>query len=185
MDGQARRSHKKTDRTMVEAPPNDGATVLPSSREVAWIGRAFRRSQSAISMDQWRIPLRLFWNATSMLSTPISWLSFVVRQLVLALPMEEKERVRQSVCQRSLFQEKLIQDMIVFTRQPVKPMRAPSTRWKSSNHRVPHDNTAAGTTPTITEEECEDEDVAAPQNTGTPYIAGEFCAALDTLFDTL
>ncbi|KAI6032165.1 P-loop containing nucleoside triphosphate hydrolase protein [Pisolithus microcarpus] len=39
--------------------------------------------------------------------------------------------------------------------------------------------------PTITEEEREDKDVAAPQNTGTPCIAGEFCAALDTLFDTL
>ncbi|KAI6033570.1 P-loop containing nucleoside triphosphate hydrolase protein [Pisolithus microcarpus] len=39
--------------------------------------------------------------------------------------------------------------------------------------------------PTITEEEREDEDIAMPQNTGTPCIAGEFCAALDTLFDTL
>ncbi|KAI6018651.1 P-loop containing nucleoside triphosphate hydrolase protein [Pisolithus microcarpus] len=38
--------------------------------------------------------------------------------------------------------------------------------------------------PTITEEH-EGEDVTAPHNTGTPCIAGEFCAALDTLFDTL
>ncbi|KAI6017630.1 P-loop containing nucleoside triphosphate hydrolase protein [Pisolithus microcarpus] len=39
--------------------------------------------------------------------------------------------------------------------------------------------------PTITEEEHEDEDIAAPQNTGTPCITGEFCTTLDTLFDTL
>ncbi|KAI6013665.1 P-loop containing nucleoside triphosphate hydrolase protein [Pisolithus microcarpus] len=56
---------------------------------------------------------------------------------------------------------------------------------KNTVHRMPHDNTATGTAPTITEEERKDEDVAAPQNTGTPCVAGEFCAALDTLFDTL
>ncbi|KAI6023520.1 P-loop containing nucleoside triphosphate hydrolase protein [Pisolithus microcarpus] len=56
---------------------------------------------------------------------------------------------------------------------------------KNTVHRMPHDNTATGTAPTITEEEREDEDVAAPQNTGTPCVAGKFCAALDTLFDTL
>ncbi|KAI6023505.1 P-loop containing nucleoside triphosphate hydrolase protein, partial [Pisolithus microcarpus] len=80
---------------------------------------------------------------------------------------------------------RLIQDMIVAAQQPVKPMRAPSTGRKNTVRRMPHDNTATGTAPTITEEEHEDEDVAAPQNTGTPCVAGEFCAALDTLFDTL
>ncbi|KAI6029187.1 P-loop containing nucleoside triphosphate hydrolase protein [Pisolithus microcarpus] len=39
--------------------------------------------------------------------------------------------------------------------------------------------------PTITEEERKDEDVTTPQNTGTPCVTGKFCAALDTLFDTL
>ncbi|KIK12037.1 hypothetical protein PISMIDRAFT_19040 [Pisolithus microcarpus 441] len=73
----------------------------------------------------------------------------------------------------------------VAAQQPVKPMRAPSTGQKNTVCRMPHDNTATGTAPTITEEEREDKDVAAPQNTGTPCIAGEFCAALDTLFDTL
>ncbi|KIK11943.1 hypothetical protein PISMIDRAFT_19105 [Pisolithus microcarpus 441] len=73
----------------------------------------------------------------------------------------------------------------VAAQQPVKPMRAPSTGRKNTVHCMPHDNTATGTAPTITEEEHEDEDVATPQNTGTPCIAGEFCAALDTLFDTL
>ncbi|KIK20513.1 hypothetical protein PISMIDRAFT_12895 [Pisolithus microcarpus 441] len=73
----------------------------------------------------------------------------------------------------------------VATQQPVKPMRAPSTGWKNTVRCMPHDNTATGTAPTITEEECEDKDIAMPQNTGTPCITGEFCTTLDTLFDTL
>ncbi|KAI6011876.1 P-loop containing nucleoside triphosphate hydrolase protein [Pisolithus microcarpus] len=56
---------------------------------------------------------------------------------------------------------------------------------KNTIRRMPHDNTATSTAPTITEEEHEDKDVAAPQNTGTPCVVGKFCAALDTLFDTL
>ncbi|KIK19167.1 hypothetical protein PISMIDRAFT_13857 [Pisolithus microcarpus 441] len=50
---------------------------------------------------------------------------------------------------------------------------------------MPHNNTITSTAPTITEEECEDEDVAVPQNTGTPCVMGEFCTTLSTLFDTL
>ncbi|KAI6009074.1 hypothetical protein BKA83DRAFT_4505305 [Pisolithus microcarpus] len=73
----------------------------------------------------------------------------------------------------------------VAAQQPVKPMQAPSTRWKNTIHHMPHNNTTTGTAPTITEEEHKDEDITAPQNTGTPCIAGEFCTALDTLFDTL
>ncbi|KAI5983209.1 P-loop containing nucleoside triphosphate hydrolase protein [Pisolithus albus] len=77
------------------------------------------------------------------------------------------------------------EDMIVAAQQPVKPMRAPSTRRKNTVHHMPRDITTTGTTPTIIEEEREDEDVAAPQNSVTPCVADEFCTALDTLFDTL
>ncbi|KAI6023105.1 P-loop containing nucleoside triphosphate hydrolase protein [Pisolithus microcarpus] len=73
----------------------------------------------------------------------------------------------------------------VAAQQPVKPMQVPSTGWKNTVCHMPHDNTTTGTAPTITEEEHEDEDITAPQNTGTPCIAGKFCAALNTLFDTL
>ncbi|KAI6036953.1 P-loop containing nucleoside triphosphate hydrolase protein [Pisolithus microcarpus] len=73
----------------------------------------------------------------------------------------------------------------VAAQQPVKPMQVPSTGWKNTIRCMPHDNTATGTAPTITEEEHEDEDVAVPQNTGTPCVVGEFCTTLDTLFDTL
>ncbi|KIK18436.1 hypothetical protein PISMIDRAFT_14352 [Pisolithus microcarpus 441] len=75
--------------------------------------------------------------------------------------------------------------MIVAAQQPVKPMQAPSTGQKNTVHHMPHDNTATSTAPTITEEEHKDKDVAAPQNTGTPCVAGKFCTTLDTLFDTL
>ncbi|KAI5997553.1 P-loop containing nucleoside triphosphate hydrolase protein [Pisolithus albus] len=77
------------------------------------------------------------------------------------------------------------EDMIVAAQQPVKPMRAPSTRRKNTVHHMPRDITTTGTTPTIIEEEREDEDIAVPQNSVTPCVADEFCAALDTLFDTL
>ncbi|KIK16514.1 hypothetical protein PISMIDRAFT_15777 [Pisolithus microcarpus 441] len=73
----------------------------------------------------------------------------------------------------------------VAAQQPVKPMWVPSTGQKNTVHHMPHNNTTTGTAPTITEEECEDEDVAVPQNTGTPCVTGKFCAPLDTLFDTL
>ncbi|KIK12469.1 hypothetical protein PISMIDRAFT_18730 [Pisolithus microcarpus 441] len=73
----------------------------------------------------------------------------------------------------------------VAAQQPVKPMRAPSTGRKNTIRCMPHDNTTTSTAPTITEEERKDEDVTTPQNTGTPCVTGKFCAALDTLFDTL
>ncbi|KAI6014867.1 P-loop containing nucleoside triphosphate hydrolase protein [Pisolithus microcarpus] len=37
--------------------------------------------------------------------------------------------------------------------------------WKNTVHRMPHDNTATSTAPTITEEECEDKDVATLSRT--------------------
>ncbi|KAI6142427.1 hypothetical protein BKA82DRAFT_28307 [Pisolithus tinctorius] len=77
------------------------------------------------------------------------------------------------------------ENMIVAAQQPVKPMCAPSTHWKNIVCHMPCDNAATGTTPPIVEEEHKDEDVATSQNTGTPCIAGEFCTALNTLFDTL
>ncbi|KAI6154712.1 P-loop containing nucleoside triphosphate hydrolase protein [Pisolithus tinctorius] len=77
------------------------------------------------------------------------------------------------------------EDMIVAAQQPVKPMHAPSTHRKNTVHCMPHNNTATGTTPPIVEGEREDEDVTTSQNTGTPCVAGEFCAALDMLFDML
>jgi chitin synthase len=71
------------------------------------------------------------------------------------------------------------EDTIVAAQQPVKPMRAPSTRRKGTVKRMN----------TVREGEVEEKDedeVAGATSTGaTPGVAGEFRAALDTLFETL
>jgi hypothetical protein len=65
-------------------------------------------------------------------------------------------------------------------KQPVIPMRAPSTRRKSTIKWTP----TLGAD--IDKKECEDEDANVPAPTGgTPCIAGEFRSTPDTLFETL
>ncbi|KAF7439767.1 hypothetical protein PC9H_000103 [Pleurotus ostreatus] len=67
------------------------------------------------------------------------------------------------------------EETIVAAQQPVKPMRAPSTRRKGTIKRMP----------TVKEGmDDEHDDDAAPASGGIPCIAGEFRAALDTLFET-
>ncbi|KAH9947887.1 glycosyltransferase family 2 protein [Amylocystis lapponica] len=73
------------------------------------------------------------------------------------------------------------EDTIVSAQQPVKPMRAPSTRRKNTIKRMPtlkedgHD-----------EKDREDEEPLGTIGTGgAPCVAGEFRAALETLFETL
>ncbi len=66
------------------------------------------------------------------------------------------------------------EETIISAQQPVKPMRAPSTRRKNTIKRMP----------TLKEGEAEEkEEEEAPG--ATPCIAGQFRAALDTLFETL
>lgn len=87
---------------------------------------------------------------------------------------------------RGLFSAKAIatqahprnEDTIVSAQQPVKPMRAPSTRRKNTIKRMP--TLQEG----ITDEKDEEETAAGPSNQA-PCVAGEFRAALDTLFETL
>ncbi len=67
------------------------------------------------------------------------------------------------------------EETIVAAQQPVKPMRAPSTRRKGTIKRMP----------TVKEGmDDEHDDDAALASGGIPCIAGEFRAALDTLFET-
>ncbi|KAI6013105.1 P-loop containing nucleoside triphosphate hydrolase protein [Pisolithus microcarpus] len=138
MDDQARWSHKKTDHTM--------------------LGGGLDRS----GFPTFTICL---FNG---LVTYSSELSFVVRQLVLALWMEEKE-----------WDPSIPLSKVSFSGKAIATQAHPG-----------HDSCCTTTckayaAPTITEEEREDEDIAVPQNTGAPCIAGEFCTALNTLFDTL
>ena len=74
------------------------------------------------------------------------------------------------------------EDTIVAAQQAVKPMRAPSTRRKGTIRRMPTLKESP-----IIEEEAEDGTAigAATASGGSPCVAGEFKAALDTLFTTL
>ncbi|KDQ56608.1 glycosyltransferase family 2 protein [Jaapia argillacea MUCL 33604] len=74
------------------------------------------------------------------------------------------------------------EDTIVSAQQPVKPMRAPSTRRKNTVRRK--QNSTLGE---IDENDRDEDDGALTSGTspGAPCIAGEFRSALDTLFDTL
>ncbi|CAL1709779.1 unnamed protein product [Somion occarium] len=88
---------------------------------------------------------------------------------------------------RGLFSAKAIatqahprnEETIVSAQQPVKPMRAPSTRRKNTIKRMP----------TLREgdvdEKDREEEEGVGSSGGTPCIAGEFRSALDTLFETL
>lgn len=67
------------------------------------------------------------------------------------------------------------EDTIVAAQQPVKPMRAPSTRRKGTIKRMP----------TLKEGATDEKDEDEPASGGTPCVAGEFKSALDTLFETL
>ncbi|KAJ7080469.1 glycosyltransferase family 2 protein [Mycena epipterygia] len=73
------------------------------------------------------------------------------------------------------------EDTIVAAQQPVKPMRAPSTRRKNTVRRTPM-SPGGGAGADIPE----DEELGAESGgSGTAAVAGEFRAALDTLFATL
>ncbi|KAH9911828.1 glycosyltransferase family 2 protein [Epithele typhae] len=88
---------------------------------------------------------------------------------------------------RGLFSAKAIatqahprnEDTIVAAQQPVKPMRAPSTRRKNTIKRMP--TLKEGGDP----DEKKDDDDDTPSSGSAPCVAGEFRAALDVLFETL
>ncbi|KAJ7594228.1 glycosyltransferase family 2 protein [Mycena floridula] len=75
------------------------------------------------------------------------------------------------------------EDTIVSAQQAVKPMRAPSMRKKNTIRRMP----TVKETGDLDEKDREDEDTVANTTSGgaSPCVAGEFRAALDTLFETL
>ncbi|EED77175.1 predicted protein [Postia placenta Mad-698-R] len=75
------------------------------------------------------------------------------------------------------------EETIIAAQQPVKPMRAPSTRRKGTLKRMPTVNEHGE----VDEKEKEDEEPlgTAVAANGPPCVGGEFRAALYTLFETL
>ncbi|KAJ7200874.1 glycosyltransferase family 2 protein [Mycena pura] len=73
------------------------------------------------------------------------------------------------------------EDTIVSAQQPVKPMRAPSTRRKNTTRR-----TAAALSPgSVDIPEDDEANEASAAQTGTETVVGAFRTSLDTLFATL
>lgn len=184
MDDQARRQPKKTDHTMVEAFGKRWGNH--SSFKV---GTMDRSGFPSFTIHHYSGPVT--YSAESFLERNSDSLNPDFVSLLrgnsadgphpTAASFELAGSINPFV--RSLFSAKAIatqahprhEETIVAAQQPVKPMRAPSTRRKKSIKRMP----------TLGEEEKDDDDVAEATSGGNPCVAGEFRAALDTLFDTL
>ncbi|TDL27931.1 glycosyltransferase family 2 protein [Rickenella mellea] len=185
MDDQARRMPKKTDHTMIEAFGKRWGNH--SSFKV---GAMDRSGFPTFTVNHFNGPVT--YSAEGFLEKNLDALNpdFVslLRGSSLAghdnpaLGTEGTGSINPFV--RSLFSAKAIatqahprdEDTIVAAQQPVKPMRAPSTRRKNTIKRMP----------TVGEEgDKEDEDMPSDKPGGAPCVAGEFRKALSTLFTTL
>ncbi|KAF8433780.1 P-loop containing nucleoside triphosphate hydrolase protein [Boletus edulis BED1] len=163
MDDQARRSHKKTDLTMVEA-----------------FGKRWGNHSSfkVGPVDQSGSPTFLERTLDFLNPDSISLLRGSLAGVGPANPFV-----------KGLFSAKAIatqvhpknEDTIVSAQQPVKPMRTPSTHRKGTVKRMA---TLRGGS-AVEEQEREDDDVPNSSSGLTPCVAGEFRAALSTLFKTL
>ncbi|KAI6120169.1 glycosyltransferase family 2 protein [Pisolithus croceorrhizus] len=150
MDDQARRSHKKTDHTMVEAFAK------------RWGNHSSFKLGGGLDRSGFPTFTICHFNGPAFLERNLDALN---PDFVALLRGEGAGSINPFVKAIATQAHPKSEDMIVAAQQPVKPMRAPSTRRKKGSART--------------------KDVTTSQNTGTPCVAGEFCAALDTLFNTL
>jgi chitin synthase len=182
MDDQARRSPKKSDHTMVEA-----FAERWNSHSAFKLGNPDRSGFSTLTDNQFSGPLTHSYGG--FIDRKIDALSPDFVSLLRGNPDSSGGENSGSIDPfiKGLFSAKAIavqapprdEDTIVAAQQPVKPMRALSTRRKITVKWTP-------TMDDIDEEEREDEDANAPAPTGgTPCIASEFRSALDTLSETL
>ncbi|KIJ64935.1 glycosyltransferase family 2 protein [Hydnomerulius pinastri MD-312] len=184
MDDQARRSHKKTDHTMVEAFGKRWGNH--SSFKV---GSMDRSGFPTFTVNHFNGPVT--YSAEGFLDRNLDALNpdFVSLLRGSSTHVSDGSEGAGSINPfvKGLFSGKAIatqahpkdEDTIVSAQQPVKPMRAPSTRRKGTIKRMPTLRENAG----VEQEDRDDDD--APSSGGAPCVAGEFRAALDTLFDTL
>ncbi|KAF8141128.1 P-loop containing nucleoside triphosphate hydrolase protein [Boletus edulis] len=163
MDDQARRSHKKTDLTMVEAFGKRWGNH--SSFKV---GPVDRSGSPAFTVNHF--------------NGPVSYSSegFLERNLDSLNP-DFVSLLRGSLAGAGSANPFVKGLTIVSAQQPVKPMRTPSTRRKGTVKRMAtlREDSA------VEEQEREDNDAPNSSSGLTPCVAGEFRAALGTLFETL
>ncbi|KAG6372221.1 P-loop containing nucleoside triphosphate hydrolase protein [Boletus reticuloceps] len=186
MDDQARRSHKKTDLTMVEAfskrwgnhssfkvGPVDHSgspmfTVNHFNGPVSYSSEGFlEHNLDSLNPDFVSLPRGSLAGASDSAEGTGSANPFV-KGLSLANAIATQAHPKN-------------EDTIVSAQQPIKPMRTPSTRRKGTVKRMAtlHEDSA------VEEQEREEDDTPNSSSGLMPCVAGEFRAALGTLFETL
>jgi len=183
MDDQARRSHKKTDHTMVEA-----FTKRWGNHSSFKVGAVDRSGYPTFTVNHFNGPVT--YSSEGFLDRNLDSLNpdFVslLRGSTVGAADGAEGAGSLNPFVKGLFSGKAIatqahpkdEDTIVSAQQLVKPMRAPSTRRKGTAKRMPQLREDGA----VEEQDRDEED--SPSGP-TPCIAGEFRAALDTLFGTL
>ncbi|KAF8965794.1 glycosyltransferase family 2 protein [Flammula alnicola] len=185
MDDQARRQPKKTDHTMVEAFSKRWGNH--SSFKAGTIDRSGYPSFTVSHYNG-----AVTYSSEGFLDRNLDAINpdFVSLLRGAADGLEGTGSINPFV--KGLFSAKAIatqahprnEDTIVAAQQAVKPMRAPSTRRKSAIKRMPTVKESVD----VEEKDRDDEETTgAPGHitSTSPCVAGEFKAALDTLFETI
>ncbi|KAG9310142.1 glycosyltransferase family 2 protein [Chiua virens] len=186
MDDQARRSHKKTDHSMVEAFAKRWGNH--SSFKVGAIDRS---GYPTFTINHFNGPVT--YSSEGFLERNLDSLNpdFVslLRGSVAGASDGTEGVGSMNPFVKNIFSGKVIatqahpknEDTIVAAQQPVKPMRAPSTRRKGTVKRMPTVREGGA----VEEQDREEEDAGNAFAGLSPCVAGEFRSALDTLFETL
>ncbi|KAG6370849.1 P-loop containing nucleoside triphosphate hydrolase protein [Boletus reticuloceps] len=186
MDDQAHRSHKKTDLTMVEAFSKHWGNH--SSFKV---GPVDRSGSPTFTVNHFNGPVS--YSSEGFLECNLDSLNpdfiSLLRSSLAGASDGAEGAGSANPFVKGLFSAKAIatqahpknEDTIVSAQQPVKPMRTPSTRRKGTVKQMAtlREDSA------VEEQEREDDDAPNSSSGLTPCVAGEFRAALGTLFETL
>jgi chitin synthase len=185
MDDQARRQPKKTDHTMAEA-----FVKRWGNHSSFKSGGMDRSGFETFTVNHYHGPVT--YSSEGFLEKNLEAINPDFISLLRGTVDAGEDAGSANPFIRGLFSSKAIatqvhprnEETIVSAQQPVKPMRTPSTRRKNTIKR----RQMAGTLGGIDEKDNDDDEdeAAAPASSdGVPCVAGEFRAALDTLFDTL
>ncbi|GJE86394.1 Myosin domain-containing chitin synthase 8 [Phanerochaete sordida] len=180
MDDQARRMPRKTNHTMVEA-----FNKRWGNHSSFKVGSADRSGFPTFTVNHFNGPVT--YSAEGFLEKNQDMMSPDFVQLLRGTSTTETPATDGSGSinpfVRALFTSKAVatqvhpknEETIISAQQPVKPMRAPSTRRKNTIKRMP----------TLRETDADEKDEEEASTGGSPCIAGQFRAALDMLFETL
>ncbi|KAF9484250.1 glycosyltransferase family 2 protein [Pholiota conissans] len=185
MDDQARRQPKKTDQTMVEA-----MTKRWGNHSSFKAGTVDRSGFPSFTVNHYNGAVT--YSSEGFLDRNLDAINpdFVSLLRGAADGLEGTGSINPFV--KGLFSAKAIatqahprnEDTIVAAQQAVKPMRAPSTRRKNTIKRMPTLKEGVD----VEEKDRDDDDAPGPLGhitNSSPCVAGEFKAALDTLFETI